>query len=709
MLKQQPGSLWFRSDPQTAIRELPGIGSKLAKRVVEDLGEGDAHVALVSIERNPYTLTEVEGIGFKKADRIALTEFALTSEDPRRHEAGNRSILEMRGVLTERDLAAERARLELRDPTHLGSGVDIEDGLYWLPEELAAERGLERWMRSLPRLGGAVLLVDLTPAQQAVCDRLGLDEHQTRAVRAILANPVLLLTGGAGVGKTHVIAAAVMCAAIAGHQARGMAFAGKAADRMREAFDRYGIMAEASTIHKALLFKKGGFTLDVLGEKFIIVDESSMLPNWLAWAVIQRLGTGAHLVFVGDPQQLPPIGHGQPMRDMLTHGLAHVHLSQNYRQRDQQGILKMAEGVLHRHRPQPAEIESCVDLLFGVDPANFQPTFTDLIRRHGSQDFEQWQVITWMNEDVERLNLLAQQVINPDGFPLARYACWKLGKDARNRPLVEAHICQGDKVLVIKNSSVLEIFNGQTGRAIGIVHKPKLTQRKNPVTGRWEDVEGETMPHLRVEITGRDVDIPEDEIDKYLQLGYVITVHKAQGSDWATVILAQPGKVREDTAKKFWYTSITRAKNRLVILSGLKAVAWWTNAAADAPEEPSSLMRRLQRQLTGVCNFCGVEGELDLSGYCLRPKCLAEHEATEPALAIRPEYAEAAAALMGRPVVTDTHTQEPNRLTLAVEVAQASTVTHWRTLRQPDVRNPEGTSDIRVDALKAQFRALEVA
>lgn len=135
---------------------------------------------------------------------------------------------------------------------------------------------------------------------------------------------------------------------------------------------------------------------------------------------------------------------------------------------------------------------------------------------------------------------------------------------------------------------------------------PKKLQRKDPVTGYWEEVEGDVQPHLRIEITKRFVDVPEDELEKYLQLGYVITVHKAQGSDWPTVLLAQPGKVRDDTAKKFWYTSITRAKNRLIILSGLKTIGWWQNASMDAPDQPSTLMKRLARPLL-PSEFCEMQ------------------------------------------------------------------------------------------------------
>lgn len=304
MLNGKHGPLWYRSDPRQTIRELPGVGSRLAPRVIEDLGDGDPDAALVVIERNPFSLVEVDGIGFRKADRIAKEKFEIGPDDERRHEAGNRWILEQRGVLGERDYFAERVKLELRDPAYKEAGAEVEEGLYWLPEELEAEKGLERWMRGLP--SAPEPLPELTPAQAAICQRLGLDEVQAGAVRMALHTRVLCLTGGAGCGKTHVVAALSMCLLADRRTVRGMAFAGKAADRMREAFDQYGVMAEATTIHKALGYQKKAFTVEMLGEDLIVIDEASMLPNWLLWAVVNCLRPGAHLILVGDPNQLPP-------------------------------------------------------------------------------------------------------------------------------------------------------------------------------------------------------------------------------------------------------------------------------------------------------------------------------------------------------------------------------------------------------------------
>ena len=611
----------FNRDPISQIREFPGVGQKLAKRIIQELGDGDSYLAIALIEQNPFSLIDVDGIGFSKADRIARESFDLSQDDPRRHRAGNRFVLEQRGVLPAREYFAERVKIGLNNAEYQDLGVELEENRYWLPEELEAELGLEGWMRGM---GMAAPIRDLTDVQVAICERLGLDVVQARALEQALSERVLCLTGGAGCGKTHVVAALAQCALSDRKSIRGMAFAGKAADRMREAFDADGIEAEASTIHKALGYQKRGFTVEVLAEDLIVIDEASMLPNWLLWAVVSRMKPGATLVLVGDPNQLPPIGYGTPFTDLIKHGCPRAHLSRNYRQADQQGILHMAEGILQRRRPAPAE---CVEMHLNTLGAALESLFDELVGQHGGTDYEAWQVITYTNEVAERYNLRAQAVINPDGVALFEYPLWKLGTGERNRPLHHAEIRTGDKIIVVKNSTLLNIFNGQTGRVVGLVHRPKRVNRKGP-DGRWEESPGDMMPHLRIEITGRPVDIPEDEVEKFIQLGYIITVHKAQGSDWNRVIVMQPGKVRDDTARRFFYTSCTRAKDHLVIVSTLRTVAWWTNAATAAPDEPSSLMVRLGRPAPEI-EGCGPGNYCDMS--------------------IRPEYWRGAALILGKP------------------------------------------------------------
>ena len=610
-------------NPARTIENLTGIGNKLARKIIEELGEGVPEVALGRIERNPYSLTDVEGIGWVKADRIALNDYGIEQDDVRRHHAGNRAILEQAGVVTEREFVGERIKKNLYDPAHKLASVELEHGRVWLPAELQAERGLARWMAGLSPLSHVPALSE---SHQAICDDMRLDEVQSAAVAAALSTPVLVLTGGAGCGKTYVIAALARCLLSDRQTMRGMAFAGKAADRMREAFDAANVQVEASTIHRGLGYHpRTGFSPDVIAENLVVLDESSMLPNLLLWEVVKRLN-GARLVLVGDDGQLPPIGYGTPFGDLIAHGAARVHLSRNYRQVGQQGILNLAQGI--RNCERVAADPACVELRFGVDGTESDTTFDALISDQRSLGFDSWQCISWRNEEVERYNLRAQAILNPDADGLFEYPCWKLGTvPGTRRPAVLAEVREGDKIIIIKNNATLNIFNGQTGRAEQIVNRPSIISRSvlcsSPEfaaqwrgtpeglaaliargSAQWIELAGPVEQHLRVTISGRDVHIPLSDVEKYVQLGYVITVHKAQGSDWDRVIIMQPGKVRAEMAKRFFYTASTRAKTRLTIVSSLRPVAWWTNAACDAPDVPSSLIERIRQ--SGSSNLGAV-------------------------------------------------------------------------------------------------------
>lgn len=571
----------------SSLTELAGIGPKIAMKILEDLGSGHLGTALASIKTNPYNLMEIDGIGFKKADRVAQENYNLDKEDPRRHEAGNRHILQTYGVIDGQELGRQRAKLGLTNTEHAEAGIILEDGLYWLKEELEAELGLERWIRNADK---ELKLAKLDKQQKAICERLKLDDQQTYAVRVALGNKITCLTGGAGTGKTHVIAAIAMCGAVKNEASVGMAFAGKAADRMREAFEKYGIMAEASTIHRALGWDGKRWQDAIRYEHQIILDECSMIPNTLLWQVVNHASAQSRILLVGDPNQLPPIGYGEPFRSAIESGVARVHLAKNYRQKDQQGILKVAEGILERVRPEP---DKCVDFKLGLDESLIKVEFESLVRESVGTPLDGWQAITWQNENVEKFNLIAQDVINPKGEPLFEYPLWKLSSPKSKRPDKFAEIRKGDKIIVIKNSTKLGIYNGQTAKVIGMINKPEI--RQTPIGQTYE---GKPCNHLRIQIFGQSsiIDIPEDDVPKHVQLGYIITVHKSQGSDWPHVIVMQPSKVREDTARKFFYTAVTRAKNKLSILSCQRTVQWWTNAASDAAPEPTTLMRRLERE-----------------------------------------------------------------------------------------------------------------
>lgn len=592
------------------LTDLPGVGPALAVEIVKALDHKDelSPTQIKSlIIRNPYILMEAKGLGWKKVDTNGLECFEVSNEDPRRHQAGNQSILEREASLRENAYKSERAKLNLYDTQHEALGVVVEDEgrgkRYWLERELQAEKGL----RDFAIRHVALSSVGTSKAHLMNVDGLGsiygvLDATQRGAVESALTEPMLLLTGGAGCGKTAVIAALCKGVSLMGRTARVMAFAGKAADRARQALQATGIEVSkgapptkgqlergeprieragtpVSTIHRALGFRGNYFSLERLEEDYIIVDESSMLPNWLLWAIVERMKPAARLILVGDDGQLPPIGYGFPFSDFITLGLPRVHLSKNYRQADVQGILELAQGI--RGSKRVSFDERCVETHLGTEESELKTTLQSLISRHGGLELDKWQVITWKNSDVQRFNLWIQAQINPRGEDLLEVPMWDMPRpEGQKRPIM-GEIRVGDKVLVTQNNTELDIFNGQLGTALGIIYLK---------------TSGFEMPYLQIAIESRRINVPLELAEKYVSLGYCITVHKAQGSDWERCLIVQPSSIKSDLAQRWFYTAVTRAKNVLVLVSQKRASMWWAEVKTPAPTLISSLIRRCRAE-----------------------------------------------------------------------------------------------------------------
>src|SRR5690606_9569380 len=183
-----------------------------------------------------------------------------------------------------------------------------------------------------------------------------------------------------------------------------------------------------------------------LEEDVIVLDEASMIPNWLMAKVVQALKPDATLVLVGDPNQLPPIGHGTPFNDYLTLDLPHLHLVQNYRQAGQVSIHEFAEAIREQNPGLWARAEAGVQTAFSVDPSEIETTFNEPIKAAAAQhSLLEWQVVTWKNDSRHALNQHLQELLNPPvGFPIFSYRLWGV-KDAHGRDQ-DAQVYVGDKV-----------------------------------------------------------------------------------------------------------------------------------------------------------------------------------------------------------------------------------------------------------------------
>jgi exodeoxyribonuclease V alpha subunit len=588
----------------THLRQLPGIADTLARRITQHLGRGNEQRAIQAIEQSPYILMEVPRIGFKIADRVAREYFKVHPGSPLRHEHGNRHILGEDGSMAEREFDAARIKLDLIDPALRRYHVVEESGRVWLPEVLEAEQQFASWVAALPLGQPLTALEDRHPDL-----RDDLDDAQWQATTQAVYGPrILSITGGAGTGKTKVIGGIARLARRAGRMTAVAAFAGKAADRIRESLvAARAVTGYAGTIHKLLSYNGSSFQAGLLEFDLIILDEASMIPTMLLWEVVKRLRPGATLVLVGDQGQLPPVGYGQPFADLITLGIPEIHLEVNYRSAHVQGIIRTANAIRSGQVLQDAG-DNSLELWAATDLSEVVGRVIDEMK---GQNHDRWQLITWKNDDAMAFNLAAQDELNPDGYPL--FTVRVFGQDVSS-----LEVRSGDKVMVKSNAYEYGVFNGQLGTAIDTRTVETDTTRVPEDLTEWADAEPDGLIHerktqlcVRVQIGSEIVNIPLDEAHELLTLGYAITVHKAQGSDWDTVIIYQPGAVQFD-AQRWWYTSVTRARTRCIVCYEVKVKGggdamplWWANTRKTQELGPSIFVGRVKRAI--------VEG-LDMGG-----------------------------------------------------------------------------------------------
>ncbi|MFC6592381.1 AAA family ATPase [Deinococcus lacus] len=593
------------------LTQLPNIGEQHAARLIRHLGHGSEARAIEAVKVSPYSMTTVPRIGFKIADGVARY-LGVHPDSPGRHEAGNRFILGEDGTLPTTEFDEQRRKLDLACHALRRQGVVEESGRVWLPEVLRAEEEFAAWVAELP-LGhpdgltaraaadtegfdlDSILTTETAPLAH-------LDEHQGFAAGYAVygAAHVMAITGGGGTGKTAVIGGIVGLCQQAGKLVAVAAFAGKAADRVRETLAKAKVSATyAGTIHRLLNYTGYEFRTGTLPHDVVILEEASMIPTMLLWEVVKRLKPGARLILVGDDGQLPPVGYGQPYKDLLALGVPSVHLSVNYRSQNVQGIINAANAVR-----QGRMLQTFTDDSFSVRVATdlSEPGNAALEGMRGVPQ-DEWQLITWKNDDAVAFNLAIQEALNPDGFPLFSFRVF--GQDR-----AYAEVREGDKVMVKANDPDLGIFNGQLGTALTTLVVQKDITRLPDTLEDWAEAEADGLIHnrheelcVRVKIGDELVDIPEKDAPALLTLGYAITVHKAQGSDWEHVLIYQPGAIAFD-AQRWWYTSITRAKTKCTVLYEVKVKdpasalnLWWANTRRTMELGPSIFVGRVRKLL----------------------------------------------------------------------------------------------------------------
>ena len=579
-------------EEQKAIKEVMvflagvGVSSSLAVRIYKRYRDDSITV----VRSEPYRLaSEVWGIGFKTADTIAQA-VGIPHDSPQRIKAGLQYTLSQAAdnghcYLPEPDLVREAAKIlevdrELIDPcvdelvTDEGvvreavpDGRDPAAGtiaaVYLVPfhrAERSLAGGLVQLLRSREERLPAFAEVDWPAALGWLRARTGQDlvAGQLDAVKLALTNKVAVLTGGPGCGKSFTVRSVVTLARAKNATVILVAPTGRAAKRLAELTGH-----DACTVHRLLELQPGGeakYDRDhPLDADLVVVDEASMMDVILANKLIKAIPEGAHLLLVGDVDQLPSVGAGEVLRDLLAAGtIPRVRLTEIFRQAQQSGIIVNAHRI---NSGQPPQLAGFGDFYwFGCDPAEdsgLHPAeetaklVVDIVAhripvKFGLDPVRDIQVLAPMHRGpagAGNLNTLLQDALIPerDGTPEKRYG----GRVFRI----------GDKVTQLRNNyqkGAAGIFNG----TIAVVTSLSLQEQ--------------TLTILTDEDEHVDYDFAE--LDE-LAHAYAVTIHRSQGSEYPAVVIPLTTSSWMMLQRNLLYTGVTRAKQLIVLVGSRRALA----------------------------------------------------------------------------------------------------------------------------------------
>ncbi len=561
---------------QKVIREIMvflqsyGVGTSRAVRIYKTYG----NEAVAKVSENPYRLAlDIHGIGFKTADTIAQ-KLGIPKDSLIRAQAGVRHVLqELSGVghcASQREKLVESSSQLLEISPELAStAIDTEVKVGNLVEEIIDQRqvvyltplhkaelgvaaGLTR-LANLKREGDPVpwSYIDADKAIPWVEDKakIQLSDSQKQAVILALQNKVLVITGGPGVGKTTLVNSILRI--IAAKQADILLCAptGRAAKRLSESTG-----LEAKTIHRLLEFDPKAFGFkrnreNTLKADVIVVDEASMIDIVLMNQLLKAVPDSAVLLLVGDVDQLPSVGPGAILSDIIaSEVIPVVRLTEIFRQAATSKIIVNAHRINQGKMPAQAGKQEALSDFYFV-PADTPEEISEKVlqivceripKRFGLDAIKDVQVLTPMHRGglgSRSMNIELQKRLNSNSGPQVTKFGWSYGA--------------GDKVLQTVNNYDKEVFNGDIGTISSI------------------DLE---ESEIVIEFDGREVKYEVSELDE-ISLAYATSIHKSQGSEYPAVVIPLATQHFMMLERNLLYTAVTRGKKLVVIVGQPKALA----------------------------------------------------------------------------------------------------------------------------------------